>query len=284
MKYWVYFYCVFLAGGLCFGGWRCVDRSRSGFWLGVGVGVLKKALIVLSCLVLILSSCNTKNKSFSNVLNGTLSIGSDFKYSNYFHLDNSQGKITGQYCYAGWLHDKGFDVKLEGEMRGDSIFLAGANENGSEKVSITGKVSNMTKDIRKIEGIWKNLITGEVLELYLQETLPECEYPFLPTRFEGYYKNSNDCNFELNIYKQEDKYTYKIQTGDRNFEGDVLFVREIDRMKGGKVPQRIIFKDVKISDKIYHNEITGWIVNDNIVINDTTFGFTACNEIVLKKE
>ena len=245
---------------------------------------MKKALIVLSCLVLILPSCNTKDKNFSNVLNGTLSIGDDFKYSNYFHLDNNQGKITGQYCYAGWLHDKGFDVKLEGEMRGDSIFLTGANENGSEKVFITGKVSNMTENIRKIEGIWENLITGEVLELYIQENLPECEYPFLPTRLEGYYKNSNDCNFELNIYKQEDKYTYKIQTGGRNFEGDVLFVREVDGIKGGKVPQRIIFKDVKIGDEIYHKEVTGWMVNDTIVINDTPFGFTACNEIILKKE
>ena len=245
---------------------------------------MKKALIVLSCLVLIFSSCDAKNKSFSNVLNGTLSIGPDFKYSVYFHLNNNQGKITGQYCYGDWLHDGGFDVKLEGEMRGDSIFLAGANENGSEKVSITGKVSNMTKYIKKIEGIWENLITGEVLELYIQETPLECEYPFLPTHLEGYYKNSNDCNFELNIYKQEDKYTYKIQTGGRNFGGDILFAREVDRIRGGKVPQGIIFKDVKIDDKIYHNEFAGWIVNDNIVINDTPFGFTSCNEIILKKE
>lgn len=136
-----------------------------------------------------------------------------------FSLTQSGNKLSGYYYY-----DKiGVNIKLEGEIIGESVKLTEINEQGK----IQAKFILALKG-EELNGSWKSLNDSKLLVVQLQQT--EKQIPQLPIHVLGdyNYKNESGCKITLSITKSNKGYHFYYQTSKRQLKGAVTFSRDLD--------------------------------------------------------
>ncbi|RZL39514.1 MAG: hypothetical protein EOO96_00450 [Pedobacter sp.] len=179
--------------------------------------------IIIFCLsaltFIVFSTKVTKAEGLSTSLNTTNYIGFINKKLNVvLSLTQSGNKLSGYYYY-----DKiGVNIKLTGEVIGESIKLTEINEQGKNvaKFSLTPKGENLI-------GTWQSFNSNQVLVVQLQQT--EKQIPQLPTQILGdyNYKNESGCKITISITKSNKGYHFYYQTAKRQLKGSVTFSRDL---------------------------------------------------------
>lgn len=151
------------------------------------------------------------NKSFIGKLGRNIEV--------VFNISNGNGKIEGNYFYQ----KKGLNIRLIGTLKNDVLTMFELDDNGNKTATIHGKIIG-----NQINGTWKNIKTGKILDLELTQTTKII--PEIPKNIEGTYRNSEEtaCNFRLTISKKGNEYFYNIKTDQRKLNGKITFYRSLD--------------------------------------------------------
>lgn len=240
---------------------------------------MKNITFALACAFLI--SCNSKGKESKDINqqpSATQTV--ELKQGNFiktftgkinnklevvFHLENTNGKITGYYFYQ----KSGIDIQLAGELTGDDLTVFELDHNGEKVAKIQGKLVN-----NKFDGKWNDLKSTKSLTVKLVVT--DKKIPALPKDLAGTYANADgtSCSFNLTISKLNGSYLYSIKTAERQLNGSIIFYRSLDEQTN-----YIIFKGIKWSENEGALNDEGEPVNENQELPDEVEGVLSENEI-----
>ncbi len=137
----------------------------------------------------------------------------------YIALSQNTGRVEGSY----FLQSAGIDMRLDGDMKGDSIFLYEVDKddhkNGFIKAQLNGD---------NLKGTYQTLPDG--VPVALQAKTTELNIKPIPATLAGTYSSKNDkqeaCDVSLTIYNSNNEaYTYEFKTADDTQTGTVAFTR-----------------------------------------------------------
>lgn len=133
-----------------------------------------------------------------------------------FHLENTEGKISGFYFYE----KTGVDIKVVGGVFENELLAYELNFKSDTLAILKGIINESS-----INGKWINSKTQKEYPLILNKTKKKIEA--LPNNVAGTYFD-NVCNITLEISKSKGEYYYNYSSDERQLKGKVIFSRDED--------------------------------------------------------
>jgi hypothetical protein len=171
--------------------------------------LLKKRYLWIVVFVLNTTILAANNTDFEKNYFGKIGTNLDVT----FHLNNTNGSISGFYYY----NKIGVDIKIVGSIDNKMLKIFELGIHNDTIALMKCFISDS-----KIEGNWISLKTKK--QYHLDLTVTSAEIVALPQKIEGSYK-SEDCNIEIIIKKERERYYYTFISEIRTLKGEISLKR-----------------------------------------------------------